>query len=819
MSDLLRREPPGDAPARIEPTPVLRSSLTPGAAAGGGDGAAVREYLGALRRYWWLVIAAAVVTVAGAWWKLRGEVPQYTTSAAVRLVDARRQIAGDLGNPTSESYQGWYTDPIQSQIQLLKSRAVAGEVVDSLGLRLNPADPAFPRSVLWTVAVDDRQPEDSLEVEFRARGVRVSGSGHPAVEAAYGAPLSWKGVRMTVGERPKDVTSATFRIGRREDAINGVLMGLQARPRELTNVIDIGYTAPDPHLAQGVVNGAAQAFQRLNASSARQQSRRRHLFIEEQLRSTDSMLMVAQLDLSSFRKGVEAFSSREKFKTTQDGLTDLQLRRDELGLELGVYQQMGRELQQDRVGGDDRAIAALAASPQVASNGGMVRLYENYIHLQTARDTLTKGDWSFSLTNPDVVRIDSLRVAAKRRLEAAVDARVTALQGQIAAVDRIIGEDAARMRSLPDAEAEESRLVRQVETLQKLVDDLLLERQKARIDEAVEQGGVEIVDPALLPAAPMGTGTSRKLIFALLIGLVLGGGGAVVLDKMNTAILRREDVESLLHVPALGIIPRIAVAAGGARKRMRLPSAVARHLPRPAPDEDDVLPGLITVSDLHSAGSQAYRKLRTHLVFSHGGPRLKTILVTSPAAGEGKSTICSNLAVTFAQQHLRVVLVDGDLRRARLHNVFDVPRLPGIPEVLSATAELDDALRATSVENLWVLPAGRLVPNASELLGSSAMEELLESLAGRFDMVIVDTPPVLAAADAEILAVQTDAVVVVVRAGQTDRHSAQYAVQQLRAIGARVVGAVLNDPDEQVPAYGRYVYYYEGYAPRSGAGD
>jgi capsular exopolysaccharide synthesis family protein len=799
----------------VEPSPVLRSSLTPQPAAGTGDGAALREYAGALRRYWWLVLAAAVVTVAGAWWKLRNEVPQFTTSAAVRLVDVRRQIAGDLGNSTAESYQGWYTDPIQSQIQLLKSRAVAGDVVDSLGLRLVPADPSFPRSVLWTVAVDPRMPVDSMEVEFRDRGVRISGAGFPAAEAPYGGPVAWKGVRLTVGERPADVERATFRIGTREDAINGVLGLLQARPREMTNVIDIGYTAPDPHLAQSVVNGAANAFQRLNAASARQQSRRRHLFIEEQLRSTDSMLMVAQLDLSSFRRGVEAFSSREKFNTTAAGLTDLTLRRDELGLELGVYQQMGRELQQDRVGGDDRAIAALAASPQVASNGGMVRLYENYINLQTARDTLTKGDWSFALTNPDVVRIDSLRVAAKRRLEAAVDARVTALQGQIAAVERIMGADAARMRALPDAEAEESRLLRQVETLQKLVDDLLLERQKARIDEAVEQGGVEIVDPALLPQAPMGTGTSRKLLFALLLGLVLGGGGAVVLDKMNTAILRREDVESLLHLPALGIIPRIA-GEGSGRRRLRLPASVQRRLPRPAPDADDPLPGLITLSDLHSAGSQAYRKLRTHLVFSHGGPRLKTILVTSPAAGEGKSTICSNLAVTFAQQQLRVVLVDGDLRRARLHNVFDVPRLPGIPEVLGGFNRLDEALRPTAVENLWVLPAGRLVPNASELLGSSAMEELLDALAKEFDMVIVDTPPVLAAADAEILAVQTDAVVVVVRAGQTDRHSAQYAVQQLRAIGARVVGAVLNDPDEMVPSYGRYVYYYEGYSPRPG---
>jgi capsular exopolysaccharide synthesis family protein len=289
---------------------------------------------------------------------------------------------------------------------------------------------------------------------------------------------------------------------------------------------------------------------------------------------------------------------------------------------------------------------------------------------------------------------------------------------------------------------------------------------------------------------------------------MIGCGGALLLDRLNTALLRREEVEGLLRLPVLAIIPRIAPGAGsGLRKKLRVPMAAA--LVRRAPDP---VGALITVTDLHSAGSQAYRKLRTHLIFSTGGEPLRTLMVTSPGAGEGKSTVCANLAVTFAQQHMRVLLVDCDMRRSRLHTLFATERTPGLTEVLARQGTLEEAIRPTSVEGLHILPAGTLVPNISELLGGSGMRAVMAELSSRYDLVVVDTPPVLAAADAEILGVQTDAVLVVVRAGQTDRQPAQYAVQQLRAIGARVVGAVLNDPDEKVADYGRYTYYYDYYS-------
>jgi capsular exopolysaccharide synthesis family protein len=221
--------------------------------------------------------------------------------------------------------------------------------------------------------------------------------------------------------------------------------------------------------------------------------------------------------------------------------------------------------------------------------------------------------------------------------------------------------------------------------------------------------------------------------------------------------------------------------------------------------------------------------LRTSLLWCEQGDSMKTLVVTSAAPGEGKTMTAANLAVTFAYDGLRVLLIDCDVRRPRQHSLFQVPRAPGLMELLMPSnldgaqsltfnpglgrtesgRPITDVIRPTNVKGLSLLTCGALPTNASHLLSGVRMRALLQELAKSFDLVILDTPPVLATADAGILASIADGVLLVVRAGQTDRVAAKRAHHQLVNVGARIVGTVLNDPGGEVSQFGDYYYPYD----------
>ncbi|HEY9450002.1 MAG TPA: CpsD/CapB family tyrosine-protein kinase, partial [Gemmatimonadaceae bacterium] len=219
---------------------------------------------------------------------------------------------------------------------------------------------------------------------------------------------------------------------------------------------------------------------------------------------------------------------------------------------------------------------------------------------------------------------------------------------------------------------------------------------------------------------------------------------------------------------------------------------------------------LVTVNDVHSAGAEAYRTLRTKLLFSRAAGTLKTIVVTSPFTQDGKSTTAANLATAFAQHGMRTLLVDCDLRRPTQHEIFRVPREPGLTELLASDGIVAGTGRRTNIEGLSLITAGALPPDPSELVGSARMRTILARFAESFDVIVIDSPPVLPVADAAILATLADGALLVVRAGSTNRKAAQLAVQQLEDVDARVLGVVLNDPKAQVPLYDQYGYasYY-----------
>lgn len=215
---------------------------------------------------------------------------------------------------------------------------------------------------------------------------------------------------------------------------------------------------------------------------------------------------------------------------------------------------------------------------------------------------------------------------------------------------------------------------------------------------------------------------------------------------------------------------------------------------------------LITHFDKKSPISEQYRTIRTNIEFSAIDKSYKTIVVTSAGPGEGKSTTTANLAVVFAQQNKKVLLIDGDLRKPTVHYTFQLDNTIGLTNILTGQSTCDSAIKSSEVEHLSVLTCGPIPPNPAEMLGSDAMKKLLEHVAEQFDIIIIDSPPVLAVTDAQILANLADGVVLVTKSGQTEYDMAIKATELLKNSRAKLLGAVLNHKDQKQSNY----YYYYG---------
>jgi capsular exopolysaccharide synthesis family protein len=514
------------------------------------------------------------------------------------------------------------------------------------------------------------------------------------------------------------------------------------------------------------------------------------------------MLAQATGAYSAFRSGRQVFNSATRAGAQEQSLIDIDTRRAELDAEKKTYESM---LAQARSSGqtNGRTLRALVSSPGLSTNPIVQQFYSELTSYERTRDSLLNS--GAAPTNPDVITITSLIPVTTDKVLDAVASQIQSLQARIAALDRLRAAGATRIASAPATETQDQELAQQVQTIRNTSDQLQAELQRAKMSEAVEAGQVQIIQLATSPGYRIPTGETRKILVGLLVGLMFGFGAAVVADSLDASIRKRSDIEKLLGVPSLAVIPRLpssnGIRGGVARALPRLRSSGPSHQARP--DQD-----LVVVREARSPAAEAIRTLRTNLMFSQAVRSMRTLLITSASPSEGKTTTAANLAVSFAQQGMRVALLDCDLRRARLHRMFGVPREPGLSDMVLGYASEEEVTRPTSIPGLYVIPSGKLPPNPAELLGGEGMRRTITSLVEGYDLLIVDTPPLLAAADAAILATLVDGVILVLRAGSTESAAAQQSVQQLNAVGARVIGAVLNDPDTQVPKYGAY-YEYE----------
>lgn len=787
----------------------------------------LRQILAMLRRRVWLVLAITTLALAGAAYLAVTSNPVYQASAIVQLSDSRRQLTGGLADPSAER-PSLTSDPILSEIAVLTSRAVVGKVIDSIPtLRIRAR--GFSSRQLSGFAVLDTAADGAgllptLTLAFGATDVTVTGPRGVKLSAPYGVPLQVGGMRFAVTSRPRAETG-TLSVAPAEDAAARLAGSIKAKPRENTNIVDVSYASTDPLRAQQVLNTLVRVFEAASVEDAAQEARLRRQFVESQLRQNDSVLTSARQMLSDFRSRQRSYSTREKFTAQRSDLSGIETQAATLDTQRRLYASILAQLQSGSGRDGLQQIGALLSAEGASASPIVMDQYVSLQRLQTTRDSLTTGRWASSQTNPDVQRVDALISTARERLQRTIAQIVATLADRRASLGRLEAQNSAELVQIPATDAEEARLVEREEAYRKIGDQLRDELQRTRLSEAATVGQVQVIDLATRPRVPIGTSMTRKLLYGLLLGLFLGTGAALVTEHLNTSIRGRDDLENVLQLPGLAVIPKFSTA----RRKRRLPGGAKQGengargerakalagvgVGGEAPAEEDVSASLVAVHDSRSVSAEAYRTLRTKLLFSRAINSLKTIVVTSPFAQDGKSTVAANLAATFAQHGMRVLLIDCDLRRPTQHEIFQAPCEPGLTELLAGDGLVAGTGRRTAIEGLSLITAGTLPGDPAELVGSTRFRDVLARLQDSFDVIVLDSPPVLPVADSSILASLADGVLLVVRAGQTNRRAAQLAVQQLQEVDARILGAVLNDPKSQVPGYDQYGYAsYYGYA-------
>jgi capsular exopolysaccharide synthesis family protein len=365
---------------------------------------------------------------------------------------------------------------------------------------------------------------------------------------------------------------------------------------------------------------------------------------------------------------------------------------------------------------------------------------------------------------------------------------------------KLVNQMSARLTKLPSQTLQYARLERELKLNENLYLTMKQKYEESRITEAGQRGKVNILDPALI-AEKVKPNKKMNLLIGLFLGSSLGIGYAFIREYLDNTVKAVEQLERK-GLAVLGIIPDMH------HQNMKQVVKLAQN---PSKGGADFRRRLITYEDPKSPVSESYRSLRTNISYASPDKKIKSIIISSPQPGEGKSTTVANLSIAFAQLRRRTLLIDADLRKPVQHNVFDQSRGPGLSEYLSGkTEDFDSIINKTKIDNLYMVTAGALPPNPSELLGSERMGGLVSRLEQEWDMVLFDSPPIVAVTDSSMISAEIDALVMVVKAGQTDRSAIDRALDTIANVRSPLIGVILNGVNPETLS-GKYSYYYSYY--------
>ena len=775
---------------------------------GGPPQSPARSAVDFVQRNRWLVAGVPLLMVALTLLFVNWVTPVYHGVASVRIDEERSNIA--VLDALKELSQG---ASIYTEIAELRSRSVAEDVVDSLALQLRVQSPRriSRNALISAVSLDRAAPAATYTLSRRSAGTyQLTGEGMTPRIVRAGDVVQLRG--------------GTIRLARtlREDAVELEVQPFQeavrefrqqltvTRPEREADIVEIGYESTDRELARAVPNATAALFIARRQNVKTQEARSTVAFLDDQLDTLGVQMRALEAGLQRFREGQSVISPEAEGEAQVNRLARFQAERDVKEAEYRSLAAMMAQVQQTRAGPDDPSpYRRLLGFPTIFVNPAAGQLLASLNEVENERAQLLTR---LTPQDPDVQILTARIGELEDQLQGLTSTYLQGLSNEIASLNTVLGRNAEELKRIPAREIEYARQRRQAKVTEDIYTELQSRRKEAQIIAAVQDPTVRVVDPAIPPLKPIKPNKPFNVALALLLGIALGLAAGFLRETLDTTIHTREELQSESGtVPILGTIPRIranGMAANGQRVWWRL---------RPAPlhlSPDTRKSRLVAGRNPRGAASEAYRTLRTNIAFARAEAPAKTMVFTSPAPGDGKSTSSSNLAITLAQQGLRSILIDADMRRGAIHEAFDVPQKPGLSDYLGGQVSLDAIIRDVELEGARFdfVATGTIPPNPAELLASARMQALLEHLSGQYDAVIFDAPPLNVVTDAAILGSRADGVIVVVRAGITDRSALRYALKQLDSVRARVLGCVLNDVDARRDrAYGAYIddRYYE----------
>jgi len=743
----------------------------------------LQDYLNVLyrRRLVFFIAFAAVVISVSLYTLLMKPVYEVSTTLHVRDEKVRGGgVLDDLGLSRQ--------NPVETEIEILKSRTNAEDVVERLNLTWQVAE--------QSEGLDFRILEFASSAEIPAYSVEITGPEtflvRDSTKRVLGQGTSGKrmqqenltlvldGLKGKAGDGFK-LTLLPF-----NDVVGALRDGVRASEvGKGTNIIRASYQSTDPVRARQVVNTLATVYLERSILLKTEEARKSVEFIEKQLEEVRTLLDSAEKSLEVYKReaGIvrldsEAQSLIERLSLAEKERSAISLRRRQVDFALETLN-TAIELEQGYAPSvllDDPVVAALAqqlAALEVERRGLLVEVTEAHPLMQALQDQIRE--------------IQSKLLSIYQSTRQSLSVRIASLTADM---DRY----EAGLRKLPAAEQQLARLTRLATVNADIYTFLLQKHEEARIARASTISNISVIDSAITPDRPVKPQKKKNLLLGLIVGTMLGIGLAFFQEYLDDTIKDADTAKRILGLSILAVIPHIGPRPGKPEKI----------------GEGEEQRPLISHFAPRSPAAEAFRSLRTSLHFSGVVGEKKVVLVTSSFPGEGKTTIAANLAETLAQTGARILLVGCDLRRPTLHAVFGASRTPGLTEILIGDATFEEAVHATGIHQLDFISAGTTPPNPAELLGSQRMVDLLQELRGRYDTIVLDAPPLLAVTDASILTSLSDRVAVVLEAGGVQIKAAQRLRELLDEAQAPVAGLILNDKT------GKGMEYYASYRGRSG---